>query len=122
VSAAAQPAAVFGKSPSSALVVLISRCIAITYAICSGTFEMKQPRENARPDLAQFPPRMTRITAAAFVSRHYFEIKPRSLEKWPLVWRELNGRAHCETAELMKVAEAKIAAAPRIRSGFRRSP
>jgi hypothetical protein len=77
----------------------------------------------ALPDLAglpsarELPVRVDRGTAAKLLTRFYFRVSPRSLERWPLVWRHLNGRAHCETAQLFAIAEAKLAEAPPVMGG-----
>ena len=59
----------------------------------------------ALPDLSELPVRVDRETAAKLLTKYYFRTHRRSLERWPLAWRLLNGRAHCETAELFAVAE-----------------
>ena len=54
----------------------------------------------------------------------FHELKPgspRTIEAWPLATRRVNGKATIATAELLALAEAKLAAAPVIRGG-RRSP
>jgi hypothetical protein len=66
----------------------------------------------ALPDLSELPVRVDRETAAKLLNKYYFRIHRRSLERWPLAWRRLNGRAHCETADLFAVAEAMLADAP----------
>jgi hypothetical protein len=71
----------------------------------------------ALPDLSEFPVRVDRETAAKLLTKYYFRTHRRSLERWPLAWRLLNGRAHCETAELFALAEAKLANAPPVMSG-----
>jgi hypothetical protein len=71
------------------------------------------------PDLADLPRRSDRRTGAALLTKYFFKTSPRSLERWPLSWWMLNGRAHCETAELFEVAERMLAQAPCIRGGQR---
>ncbi len=78
-------------------------------------------RGAALPDVAELPVRVPRETAAALLSRYYFEVSPRTLERWPLKWRRLNGRAHCETGQLFAVAESMLAAAPAVMGGSRRA-
>jgi hypothetical protein len=41
------------------------------------------------------------------------------VERWPVAWRQLNGRAHAETAELFAHAESMLTAAPVIMGGRR---
>jgi hypothetical protein len=69
------------------------------------------------PDLSTLPTRVPRDVAADLLRKFFFEVSPRSLERWPLGWRRLNGKAHCETAELFAVAEQLLAEAPVIRGG-----
>ena len=72
-------------------------------------------------DLANLPVRVPRDAAAELVKRYFFHISPRTLERWPLKWRLLNGRAHVETCELFAVAELRLVAAPVIAGGKRPS-
>lgn len=71
----------------------------------------------AIPDIAALPQRMDRRAAAALVTRHFFPLSHRTLEAAPLTWRRVNGRALCETVELVRWAQAKLDAAPPIRGG-----
>lgn len=71
------------------------------------------------PDLYTLPRRVDRRMGAELVKRHFFPVSHRSLERWGLTWRHVNGRAVVETAELFAVAEAKLAAATFIRGGKR---
>ncbi len=71
------------------------------------------------PDLSELPIRVPRPRAANLVTQFYFEISPRTLERWPLAWQRLNGKAHCSTAELFAVAEAKLTEAPVLMGGCR---
>ncbi len=73
----------------------------------------------SRPDLAAYPVRMDRNGGAAFITKHYFPVRPRSLEKRPLTWLHVNGKAVAATAEYAALAEAKLAAATPIRGGKR---
>jgi hypothetical protein len=70
-----------------------------------------------RERVAELPPRVTRKRGASLVCQHFFETSERTLERWPLAFRTINGRAHCETAELFVVAHRKLMAAPRIMAG-----
>ncbi len=65
--------------------------------------------------LQDLPARVPRDIAAALVTRYFFRVSKRSLERWPVSVRLLNGRAHVETAELFDVAQRIIDQAPRIR-------
>ena len=71
------------------------------------------------PDLSTHPVRIDRETGAALVTKLFFRVSPRSLERWPVSWRTLNGRAHCETAELFAVAEAMLREATPVMGGRR---
>ena len=73
----------------------------------------------SKANLAAYPVRMDRNGLAAFITKEFFQVSPRSLERWPLTWRHVNGKAHAETAEAAAVAEAKLTAAPPIRGGKR---
>lgn len=75
----------------------------------------------AGADLAGLPKFLTRPEAAKLVRERYFPVSPRSLETWPLLTRRVNGRALHETAEVIAVAKAMIAASPSIRGGRRTS-
>ena len=66
---------------------------------------------------ADLPRRADRRTGAALVTRHLFPVSPRTLERWPLTWRRVNGKAVCDIAELFAVAERMLAEAPAIRGG-----
>lgn len=70
-----------------------------------------------QPDLSLLPPRVDRRTGAELVTRFYFPVSHRTLEAAPLMWRRVNGKAVCETAELFAWAQAKLDAAPPIRGG-----
>ena len=63
------------------------------------------------------PRRIDRKRGAALITDLYFQISPRTLEKWPIAWRYANGRATCETEELLNYAKSKIDAAPAIKGG-----
>jgi hypothetical protein len=63
---------------------------------------------------------VTRDAGAKLIKKYYFEISPRSLERWPIPWRRLNGRAHAETRDLFAYAEAVLAASPAITAGRHR--
>lgn len=71
----------------------------------------------AVPELSELPIRVDRETAAKLLTKYFFRISPRSLERWALAWRLVNGRAHCETADLFAVAESMLADAPRVMGG-----
>ena len=74
-------------------------------------------RGAALPDLNELPIRVDRETAAKLLTKYYFRVSPRSLERWALAWRLVNGRAHCETAALFAIAESMLARAPAVMGG-----
>lgn len=51
-------------------------------------------------NITGLPARVTRPRAADLVTERYFEVSQRTLERWPLNWRLVNGKSHCEVAEL----------------------
>ena len=53
----------------------------------------------SKPDLAAYPVRMDRRGLAAFITKEFFPVSPRSLEKWPLTWQHVNNKAVGLTAE-----------------------
>ncbi|MCX7378461.1 MAG: hypothetical protein NTY94_17155 [Alphaproteobacteria bacterium] len=59
-----------------------------------------------------YPPRMHRSRAAEVVSLHFFEISPRSIERWDVPVRIINGRAYMETRALFEEAQRRVDAAP----------
>jgi hypothetical protein len=71
------------------------------------------------PDLTDLPARVTREDAAALLTRYFFKTSPRTLERAPLPWRRLNGKAHVETAELFRFAASILDEAPTIMGGRR---
>jgi hypothetical protein len=76
----------------------------------------------AQPDLSTLPRRVDRKTGAEMVTLYFFPVTSRTLELWPVAWCMVRGRAVCETAALFTVAQAKLDAAPPIRSIRRRMP
>lgn len=72
-------------------------------------------------DVARLPPRVNRRAAAKIVSHLFFPVSPRSIEAWPLAVRRINNHALIETKELLAVAQAKLDAAPVIRTGQRKA-
>ena len=63
------------------------------------------------------PARVDRQSGAALISLHLFPISPRTLERWPLTWRRINGRALADTDELLAEAQRRVDEAPAIRGG-----
>lgn len=71
------------------------------------------------PDLATLPVNLDRQRGAALVTRYFFPVSHRTLERWPLTGRVVNGRLVFPTAELFAHARALMEAAPPIRGGKR---
>ena len=73
---------------------------------------------SARPSVASTTPaRVDRKRGAQIITDLYFPISPRTLETWPITWRYVNGRATCDTEELLALAKAKLSAAPPLMGG-----
>jgi hypothetical protein len=71
------------------------------------------------PDLGELPVRVDRETAAQLLTKYFFRTERRTLERWPLRWQFLNGRAHCKTVELFEVAQRRLDDAPIVMGGQR---
>ena len=67
--------------------------------------------------LSESPARIDRRVGADLITRHFFPISPRTLERWPVTWRRINGRALCETSELLAEAQRRVDTAPAILGG-----
>jgi hypothetical protein len=87
---------------------------------------LKSPAELALPQwmqdeiarlLHEFPARVPRKRGAEIVTRHVFETSHRTMERWPLPVRHLNGQAHFETRDLLVEAFTRLAAAPVLATG-----
>src|SRR5690348_11030107 len=65
------------------------------------------------------PVRVTRIAAAELISQLFFTVSPRTLERWPVTWRRLNGKAHVDRKELFEVAEQMLKASTPLAGGRR---
>jgi hypothetical protein len=64
------------------------------------------------------PARVDRQTGAALIQQYFFPVSPRTLERWPITWRRINGRALVKTDELLSEAQRRVDAAPAIRGGL----
>jgi hypothetical protein len=62
--------------------------------------------------LSEAPVNIDRRGGAELVTRLLFLVSHRTLEAWPLPSRRVNGRAVFPTRELLRVAHAKLSAAP----------
>jgi hypothetical protein len=67
--------------------------------------------------LDELPANVTRRVGAALITKLLFPVSHRSLERWPLPIRHVNGKAAVPTAELLSQAWAKLNAAPIVMSG-----
>ncbi len=77
------------------------------------------PAASSVPDLSALPVNVDRRTGAELVTRYLFPVSHRTLERWPLTGRVVNGRLVFATAELFAHARALVDAAPPIRGGKR---
>ena len=69
------------------------------------------------PDLSQLPARVDRKRGAELVTRFFFPVSHRTLERWPLPVRHVNGKAVMETRDLLAMAAAELEAAPFLANG-----
>ena len=67
--------------------------------------------------LATLPVNVTRQAGAQIITKNLFPVSHRSLERWSLPIRHVNGKATIPTAELLSQAWAKLNAAPIMMSG-----
>jgi hypothetical protein len=67
--------------------------------------------------LPTLPVNVTRKAAADIITRHVFPVSHRSLERWPLLIRRVNGKATTGTAGALAEAWARFNAAPELMSG-----
>jgi len=74
---------------------------------------------NDEIELSNLPKRVDRLTAAHLITQFYFPISHRTLERWPIGWRIVNGRAIADVAELFAEAECRLHASPPIIGGAR---
>lgn len=63
------------------------------------------------------PVRVCRRRAAQIVTGTFFPVSHRTLERWPVTWRKINGRALVDTSELLAEAQRRVDLAPAIRGG-----
>ncbi len=65
----------------------------------------------------RLPKRVDRKRGAALITHLHFPISARTLERWPLQWRRVNGRALVETNELLAEAQRRLNDAPSVMGG-----
>ena len=66
---------------------------------------------------SNLPKRVDRKRGAALITHFHFPISARTLERWPLQWRRVNGRALVETSELLAEAQRRLNDAPSVMGG-----
>jgi hypothetical protein len=72
----------------------------------------------ADPDPDRMPIRFGDRPQLSEIHERYFgPCSPRTLERWPLTWRVVNGRAVAEVREFLAEAQRRFDAAPVIRGG-----
>ena len=64
--------------------------------------------------LSQYRQHLTREEAAAAITQHFFPIKPRTLERWPVAIRRLNGKACLLAREVFEEAQRRVKNAAKI--------
>jgi hypothetical protein len=64
------------------------------------------------PDAAALPRYGTKRQLADIHRRWFGPISERSLERWPLDWKRVNGLAVAKTADFLAIAEARFQAEP----------
>lgn len=72
----------------------------------------KPIRDEIERLLLDLPVRVPRKRAAEIVSKHVFETSHRTMERWPIPVRHLNGQAHFETRDVLMEAFRRLHAAP----------
>jgi hypothetical protein len=80
---------------------------------------MENINEYGPMDTAGLPVRLDRRMAARVISRRFFPISHRTLERWPLTWRRLNGRALVDTVELLAEAQRRVEDSAATKGGVR---
>lgn len=75
-------------------------------------------REISDEILDDLPVRIDRQNGAALIRQYFFPVSARTLERWPVTWRRVNGRALVKTDELISEAQRRVDAAPAIRGGM----
>ena len=73
--------------------------------------------DNIEPIKNRHPVRVDRKVGARIVTQECFPISPRTLERWPLKWRRINGRALVDTKELLAEAQRRVDEAYVIKGG-----
>lgn len=66
----------------------------------------------SEPDAAAFPRFGDRPLLAAIHERYFGPLSPRTLERWPLKWRIVNGHAVTSIPEFLAEAQRRFDSAP----------
>lgn len=76
------------------------------------------------PPAAPSPPEqlLTRQQAAELAGKEFFAVSPRTIERWPLAWCRINGRAYCRADDLRQFLRARVAASLWLRGGGKGGP
>jgi hypothetical protein len=77
------------------------------------------PADQSEPDLSSLPINVDKRGAAELITRFYFPVSYRSLERWPIAWRSVNGRNIAATKDLLAEARRRLLAAPAVHGGRR---
>jgi hypothetical protein len=54
---------------------------------------------------------------AEIYNRYFGPLSPRSLERWPIIWRTVNGRNVSSVRDFLALAKTRFESAPLIRGG-----
>jgi hypothetical protein len=68
-------------------------------------------------DLSALPRFVSRKRGAELVTQFYFPVSHRTMERWPVVGRVVNGRLVFPTPDLLAHAQSMMDAAPAIKGG-----
>ena len=69
------------------------------------------PTAPSEPDISQLPVNVDRKTAAGLVSRYFYPISVRTLERWPVPTIIVNGKAVSPTTAIFAHAQSVMDAA-----------
>jgi hypothetical protein len=58
-----------------------------------------------------------KIQLAQIHNRYFGKLSPRSLERWPLTWRKVNGRNVSSVRDFLELSKSKFESAPLVRGG-----
>ena len=58
-----------------------------------------------------------KVQLAEIHNRYFGKLSPRSLERWPITWRKVNGRNVSSVREFLALSKRRFEGAPLIRGG-----